>query len=958
MPGSDQAALGPEPAGVATASTPALPLELELGGGPAPDRPSTSGSSASAPSAAAPQALDPLLRAEQELKSAVKVCPSCCTKDGGRNLVVCIDGTSNQFSKKNTNVVELYSRLEKSDGQLTFYNSGIGTYAEPSWRSWSYYRQVLAHKLDLAFALRFERIIISAYAWLVDNYQEGDRIFLFGFSRGAYQVRALSAMIETVGILHKGNNDQIPFAYELYAASGHQKLPALLMNRLFKSTGVHYLVSRSEPLQHQLRGALSRLRPRKVEGDVAQHAAKDSEPGMFSALRWRRRLSGHFSNPETSKARAIPRPKPQSPGEPSHGDTQTLQQRFRDTFSRAVRVHFVGAWDTVSSVGFVRDKTLPMTTEGMGHVCYFRHALALHECRVKFLPEYANGGDGPSARATGGSQPHTKEVWFTGSHSDIGGGSSINTRLDKFGPSLRWMSFEATTFGLRVARKRNQWEAVRPSQSMSPVWRFIEGLPVKRLTYESQHSVTWRPHLSNERKMRPGQLMHQTVHEECDVGNLSHDMGTEPDEYTTAGTFILANPDALWERGQVLDRSNILALKRLLSSESGRHALIDRIYHISPSIDSTALFCWQRKQDPRAERFLNTLTSIHHSILNGEFRRVGELRQLSVVLGTSEPTEDRRVFPFGIRGHSAGVLSVAFVAPTLVVSGSWDQTLRIWDVETGEAVGDPAACYTGPIHCVALSPDGSTIASGSEDRMIRTWRLELNGRRLASTGVVMGVDGGVLSLAFSPDGARIAAGSRSGSISIWDATTGEQVGEVLQGPGGGVSSVAFCPADGARVLSGDEKLRVWDLQSWQQLGEEIPVNPADEVLAVAFSPDGATMAAGVSSGFTYAAGMRPGTVRVWDAQTREERHVLVGHTDWVWCIAFSPDGRHIASGAADNTVRIWDAATGDAVGVLRGHIFTVRSVAFSADGTKIVSGSLDGTVRVWDRIPMSDLCST
>lgn len=69
--------------------------------------------------------------------------------------------------------------------------------------------------------------------------------------------------------------------------------------------------------------------------------------------------------------------------------------------------------DTVSSVGFARKPSLPETTSGMAHVCAFRHALALDELRVKFLPEYADGGAGPSG---GGN---VKEVWFAGSHSDM-----------------------------------------------------------------------------------------------------------------------------------------------------------------------------------------------------------------------------------------------------------------------------------------------------------------------------------------------------------------------------------------------------------------------------------------------------------------------------------------------------------------------------------------------------------
>ena len=71
--------------------------------------------------------------------------------------------------------------------------------------------------------------------------------------------------------------------------------------------------------------------------------------------------------------------------------------------------------DTVSSVGFLRGPTLPETTTGMEHVCIFRHALALDELRVKFLPEYCNGGKGPDNNSKG----DVKEVWFAGSHSDM-----------------------------------------------------------------------------------------------------------------------------------------------------------------------------------------------------------------------------------------------------------------------------------------------------------------------------------------------------------------------------------------------------------------------------------------------------------------------------------------------------------------------------------------------------------
>jgi uncharacterized protein (DUF2235 family) len=137
----------------------------------------------------------------------------------------------------------------------------------------------------------------------------------------------------------------------------------------------------------------------------------------------------HKSETEGAQ-QSIPSPadKPPSPDD--------LCKHFKETLSRVdVKVHFVGAWsvfvvkrvyvvadtvdrDTVSSVGVIKGPTLPETTTGMTHVCAFRHALALDEVRVKFLPEYVNGGAGPKSeneKAAG----NVKEVWFAGSHSDM-----------------------------------------------------------------------------------------------------------------------------------------------------------------------------------------------------------------------------------------------------------------------------------------------------------------------------------------------------------------------------------------------------------------------------------------------------------------------------------------------------------------------------------------------------------
>ncbi|KAL4259733.1 hypothetical protein AB1N83_013913, partial [Pleurotus pulmonarius] len=132
----------------------------------------------------------------------------CAHKDG-RIIVVSADGTANEFGEMNTNVVELHSRILKDDDQLTFYISGIGTYGD----SW------VQRTADMAFASTFKRNVFKAYKWIAENYRPGDRIFLFGFSRGAYQVRVIAGMIERVGLLHKGNNTQIPSVFKLYMST-------------------------------------------------------------------------------------------------------------------------------------------------------------------------------------------------------------------------------------------------------------------------------------------------------------------------------------------------------------------------------------------------------------------------------------------------------------------------------------------------------------------------------------------------------------------------------------------------------------------------------------------------------------------------------------------------------------------------------------------------------------------
>jgi uncharacterized protein (DUF2235 family) len=141
-----------------------------------------------------------------------------------KNIVICLDGTANEPEKNPTNVARIFEiALKDPSRQVAYYDPGVGTMGARS--STSRLGKMLTRIGGLAFGHGVQDNIAEAYEFLMNNYLRGDRIYLFGFSRGAYTARALAGLLRTVGLLEKGATNLIPYALKLYTGSPREGAP-------------------------------------------------------------------------------------------------------------------------------------------------------------------------------------------------------------------------------------------------------------------------------------------------------------------------------------------------------------------------------------------------------------------------------------------------------------------------------------------------------------------------------------------------------------------------------------------------------------------------------------------------------------------------------------------------------------------------------------------------------------
>jgi WD40 repeat protein len=300
------------------------------------------------------------------------------------------------------------------------------------------------------------------------------------------------------------------------------------------------------------------------------------------------------------------------------------------------------------------------------------------------------------------------------------------------------------------------------------------------------------------------------------------------------------------------------------------------------------------------------------------------------LVAEGEKFEDIKDFEIG-SGHKSTVTSVAF-APDgkYIVSGSSDNSIKLWSVETKELLYTFEG-HSNWVNSVSFSGDGRFIVSGSSDRSVKLWSVEE--RRLLYT--FEGHSDGVYSVSISRDGRFIISGSYDKSVKLWSVEERRLI-DTFEGHSGGVYSVSIS-RDGRFIVSGstDKSVKLWSVEERRLL--HTFEGHSGGVSSVSISRDGRFIVSGSWDK----------SVKLWSVEERRLLHTFEGHSDSVISVSISGDGRFIVSGSYDNSVKLWSVEKRRLIESFEGHSGSVSSVSFSRDGRFIVSGSSDKSVKLW-----------
>ncbi len=342
-----------------------------------------------------------------------------------------------------------------------------------------------------------------------------------------------------------------------------------------------------------------------------------------------------------------------------------------------------------------------------------------------------------------------------------------------------------------------------------------------------------------------------------------------------------------------------------------------------------------------------------------------------------------------LAGHAPAVVGAAYSADgRRLLTAGLDGTARLWDAADGKAL-TILHSEKSPINAVALSPDSrlALLAHGAprqengrtvnDDCVVRVFDTE-TGREV---GRLKGHDAPVRSVAVTPDGKTVATTSDDGACLVWDLAGRELRGKLDLAPAPFGRLLALS-ADGSRALVGRAALALVSLATLKEYRPFQRPRGASLASCVALSPDGRLALTGHGA-LRVAGPGRPAekldcVVRVWDTETGGETGRLEGHADRVMAVAVLPDGKRGVSFGADGTLRLWDLAKAAPPQVVvkppvpakppttapptttpdepfAGHKGEVLAVAFSSDGQRLLSGGSDRTLRLWDAVGGKEL---
>jgi WD40 repeat protein/energy-coupling factor transporter ATP-binding protein EcfA2 len=264
---------------------------------------------------------------------------------------------------------------------------------------------------------------------------------------------------------------------------------------------------------------------------------------------------------------------------------------------------------------------------------------------------------------------------------------------------------------------------------------------------------------------------------------------------------------------------------------------------------------------------------------------------------------------------------------TLLATGGYDDTVRIWSAGSGTCVGSLLP-HGDRVTSVAWSPDGRRLATASRDGFARIW--------LADGSLVSSFDQGALvrSVEWDSAGERVLVTSRDAPAALIRVDLGDVA---MLKHAGGVLAAAW-DGDGSRVATGggDGTMRVWDATSARELLE--PIRHSHPVINVAWSPDGRRLATSVLQRTAY----------VWDVTSGARVCPPLEHRRVIESLAWSPDGSWIATASGDRMARIWDTRTGQARMSSLEHHDVVMAVTWRPDGKRVATAGVDCALRIWD----------